>query len=82
MHPESAVPSEAILVVGPGGDLRVAPTLVEDAGQPKQQQEAQIVEVGDRLGPDCGFYSGDERCSTGPKRFGRFQSNELDDGLE
>ena len=66
------MPSEAILVVGPGGDLRVAPTLVGDAGQPKQQQEAQIVEVGDRLGPDCGFYSGDVRCSTGPKRFGRF----------
>jgi hypothetical protein len=69
LHPESAVPSEAIPVVGPGGDLRVAPTLVGDAGQPRQQQEAQIVEVGDRLGPDCGFYSRDVRCSTGPKRF-------------
>src|SRR6516165_2682804 len=41
-------------------------------GQPRQQQEAQIVEVGDRLGPDCGFYSRDVRRSTGPKRFGRF----------
>jgi len=63
---------EAIPVVGPGGDLRVVPRLVGDAGQPRQQQEAQIVEVGDRLGPDCGFYSCDVRCSTGPKRFGRF----------
>jgi hypothetical protein len=51
-------------VIGPGGDLRVAPTLAGDTGQPRQQQEAQIVEVGDRLGPDRGFYSRDVRCST------------------
>ena len=53
--PQSAVSSETIAVVGPGGDLRVAPSLVCAAGQPRQQQEAQIVEV-DRLAPDRGFY--------------------------
>jgi hypothetical protein len=31
------------------------PCLVGDAGQPRQKQEAQIIEVGDRLGPDCGL---------------------------
>src|SRR5262249_6136787 len=64
LRPQSALPSEAIAVVAPGGDLRVAPSLVGDTGQPRQQQEAQIVEVGDRLGPDRGFYSRDVRCST------------------
>ena len=80
-RPQSAVPSEAIAVAGPGGDLRAAPSLVGDAGQPGQQQEAQIVEVGDRLGPDRGFYSRDVRCSTGPKRFGGFPLKRLGDGL-
>src|SRR5262245_15338781 len=44
-----------------GDDPRVAPSLVGNAGQPRQQQEAQIVEVGDRLGPDRAFYSHDMR---------------------
>ena len=79
LRPQSAVPSEAIEVVGPGGDPRVAPSLMGDAGQPRQQQEAQIVEVGDRLGPDRGFYSSDVRCSTGPKRFGGFPVKRLAD---
>ena len=68
-RPQSAVSSETIAVVGPGGDLWVAPSLVCDAGQ---QQEAQIVEIGDRLGPDRGFYPRDVRGSTGAERFGGF----------
>src|SRR5215475_14434408 len=58
LRPQSAVPSETIAVVGPGSKPRVTPCLVGDAGQPRQKQEAQIIEVGDRFGPDCGFYSG------------------------
>jgi hypothetical protein len=81
LRPQSAVSSEAIAVVGPGGDLRVAPSLVGDAGQPRQQQEAQIVEVRDRPGPDRAFYSCDVRCSTGSKRFGGFPVERLGDGL-
>jgi hypothetical protein len=77
LRPQSAVPSEAIAVVGPGSDPRVAPSLMRDASQPRQQQEAQIVEVGDRLGPDRGFYSRDVRCSTEPKRFNRKRQNWL-----
>ena len=75
------MPSEAIAVVAPGGNLRVAPSLVGDAGQPRQQEEAQIIEIGDRLGPDCGFYSRDVRCSTGPKRFGGLPVERLGDVL-
>src|SRR5262249_12672755 len=78
--PQSAVPSEAIAVVGPRGDLRVAPGLVGDAGKPRQQQEAQIAEVGDRLGPDRGFASRDVRRSPGPERFGGFPVERLGDG--
>jgi hypothetical protein len=80
LRPQSAVPGEAIAVVGLGGDQRIAPSLVGDASQPRQQQEAQIVEVGDRLGPNHGFYSRDVRCSTRPKRFGRFPVERLGDG--
>ena len=71
-RPQSAVSSETIAVVGPGGDLRVAPSLVCDAGKARQQQEAQIVEVGDGLAPDRGFYSRDVRGSTRAERFGGF----------
>jgi hypothetical protein len=81
LRPHSAVSSEAIAVVGPGGDLRVAPSLVGDPGQPRQQQEAQIVEVRDRPGPDRAFYSCDARCSAGSKRFGGFPIERLSDGL-
>ena len=81
MRPQSAVPSEAIAVVGPAGDPRVAPSLVSDGGQPRQQQEAQIVKAGDRLGPDRGFHSRDVRRPTGPERFGGFPVERLGDGL-
>ena len=73
--------SETIAVVGPGGRLRVAPGLVGDAGQPRQQQEAQIVEVGDGLAPDRGFYSRDVCRSTMAERFGGFPVELLGDGL-
>ena len=81
LRPQAAVPSEAIAVVGPGGDLRVAPSFVGDAGEPRQQQEAQIVEIGDRLASHCGFYSRNVRCSTGPKSFGGFPVERVCDGL-
>jgi len=81
LRPQSAVPSEAIAVVGPGSKPRVTPCLVGDAGQPRQKQEAQIIEVGDRFGPDCGFYSGNVCSSTAPKRFGGFPVERLSDGL-
>ena len=71
---------ESIAVVGPG-DQQVSPSLVSDAGQPRQQQEAQIVEVGDRFGPDRGFNSHDVRCSTGPERFRGFPVERLGEGL-
>src|SRR5262249_19677238 len=80
LRPQSALPGEAIAVVGPGGDLRVAPGLVGDAGQPRQQQEAQVVEGGDRLRPGRGFYSRDVRCPTGPERFGGSPVERLGDG--
>src|SRR5262249_28530357 len=34
-RPQSAVSSETIAVIGPGGNLRVAPSLVGDAGKPR-----------------------------------------------
>ena len=40
LRPQSALPSEAIPVVGLGGKPRVTPCLVGDAGQPRQKQEA------------------------------------------
>ena len=35
LRPQSAVSSKTIAVVGPGGDLRVAPSLVGDADKPR-----------------------------------------------
>ena len=81
MRPQLAVASQAIAVIGPGGDPRVAPSLLGDPGQPRKQQEAQVIEVVDRLGPDRGLYSRDVRCSIGPKRFGGFPVKRLGDGL-
>jgi hypothetical protein len=68
--PTTGLVGEPHTVVGPAGDLRVAPGLVGDAGQAWQQQERQVIEVGDGLGPDRGFDPRDLRSSTGPEGFG------------
>src|SRR5262249_8167489 len=81
LRPQPDVPSEAITVIGPGGDLWVAPGLVGDAGQARQQQKGQVVEVGDGLGPDHGFDSCALSSSAGPERFGGFPVERLGDGL-
>ena len=52
-RPQSAVPSEAIAVVGPGGHPRVAPSLVGDAGEPRQQQEALSAQIAASTPPTC-----------------------------
>jgi len=41
-----------------------------DAGQPRQQQEGQIVEAGDRFGPDGRFHAGDLRVPAASNRSG------------
>jgi hypothetical protein len=72
LYPQSAVPGEAVTMAGPAGELRVAPGLVGDAGQARQQQEGQVVEARDGLGPDGSFDSRDLRCAAVPERFGGF----------
>ena len=81
MRPQRPVPGEAITVAGPGGGLRVAPGLVGDAGQAGQQQEGQVVEAGDGLGPDRGLDSRDLGRPAGPERLGGLPAERFGDGL-
>jgi hypothetical protein len=63
-------------VVAPAAGPRVAPRPLGDAGQARQQQKAQVIEVGNRLGPDRGLDPRDLRGPAGPSASAGSQSND------
>lgn len=58
-------------MMGPVSGRRATPGLLGDTRQARQEQEGQVIEAGEGLGPDRALNARDLRCAARPKRLAR-----------